>query len=434
MTSRLHWLLLQIARKLWFRAAAFSLLAVVTALLAIALKPYVPTDLSIGIGAAAVDKILGVLATSMLAVTIFSLSTMVTAYVAATNTVTPRAFRLLIEDNFTQNALASFIGVFLFSLVGLIALSTGLYGVRGRLVLFVVTLGLIVFVVATLLRWIDHVSRLGQVAETADRIEEATREAMRERLKRPHLGGQPLLDPAAIPDDAKPVHVRRIGYVQHVDIGALAEITDGHPGSAIYVGCLPGSFVDPSRPLAWLRGLPDNHDHDEVRTAFTVADLRSFDQDPRFGASVLSEIASRALSPAVNDPGTAIDIIGRGVRLLALWARPLAVDADDVDCEVRYPAIHVPGIGIADLFDDLFRPIARDGAAMVEVGIRLQKAFRALARFGDPRFVAPAKLHSQVALERALPALTAERDRQLLQELAAEIAEESSATQPAGSP
>lgn len=420
MNSRLHWLLLQVTRKLWFRASLFSLAAVATALLAIALEPYIPTHLSINIGASAVDKILGVLASSMLAVAIFSLSTMVSAYIAATTTVTPRAFRLLTEDGFTHNALSTFIGAFLFSLVGLIALSTGLYGVRGRLVLFVVTLALIALIVATLLRWIDHVSRLGQVAETADRIEEAAARAMRHRHRLPYLGGQPLHDRGAIPTGTTAIFAQRIGYVQHVDVGSLADVTDEHGGCVIYVDCQSGTFVDPARPLAWIAGRrePDDDMLESVRTAFTVADLRSFDQDPRFGAVVLSEIASRALSPAMNDPGTAIDVIGRMVRLLSIWAAP---SGDDDADEVKYPNVHVPSIELTSLFDDAFRPIARDGAAMVEVGIRLQKAFRALARLDDPRFLAPAQLHSRLALERALPALSIDHDRELLRELAAEV-------------
>jgi uncharacterized membrane protein len=48
--------------------------------------------------------------------------------------------------------------------------------------------------------------------------------------------------------------------------------------------------------------------------------MRYFDEDPRFGLITLSEIASRALSPAVNDPGTAIQIISSYVRLFSLWA------------------------------------------------------------------------------------------------------------------
>ena len=99
----------------------------------------------------------------MLAVTTFSLSTMVSAYSAATSNVTPRATKLLMEDSTTQNVLATFVGSFLFSLVGIIALSTGAYGDGGRVVLFASRSCVIGLIVVTLLRWIDHLSRLGRV-------------------------------------------------------------------------------------------------------------------------------------------------------------------------------------------------------------------------------------------------------------------------------
>ncbi|PTM87755.1 DUF2254 family protein [Mycoplana dimorpha] len=124
MTSKLTWWLLQIARRIWFRAALFSVLAVATALLAIFVSPWIPADLPAKIGADAVDNILGIIASSMLTVTTFSLSTMVSAYSAASSNVTPRATRLVMEDSTTQNALATFVGSFLFSLAGIITLTT----------------------------------------------------------------------------------------------------------------------------------------------------------------------------------------------------------------------------------------------------------------------------------------------------------------------
>ena len=126
----------------------------------------------------------------MLAVTVFSVSTMVAAYGAATSNVTPRATKLLMEDNTSQNVLGTFIGAFLFSLVGIIALSTGLYGSQGRAILLVVTVGLIALIAVTILRWIDYLSRFGRLGETIQRVEEATWKAMKTRLAHPYLGGQ----------------------------------------------------------------------------------------------------------------------------------------------------------------------------------------------------------------------------------------------------
>lgn len=85
----------------------------------------------------------------------------------------------------------------------------------------------------------------------------------------------------------------------------------------IYIERQPGNFVYSGQPIAWLCG--ELEEESEVSAAFTIRTERSFDQDPRFGLVVLAEIASRALSPAVNDNGTAIDVLGRAIRALSLW-------------------------------------------------------------------------------------------------------------------
>lgn len=138
---------------------------------------------------------------------------------------------------------------------------------------------------------------------------------------------------------------------------------------------------------------------------FSIGDVRSFDQDPRFGACVLTEIASRALSPAVNDPGTAIDVISRALRILHAWRGPV----DEKSCEPVNPRWRVVFIDVADLFDDLFTPISRDGAAVVEVGLRLQKAFAVLADLG-PEFRKSAIRHSKQAIDRAEAAMDLKAD------------------------
>lgn len=351
----------------------------------------------------------------MLAVTTFSLNIMVSAYSAATSNVTPRATKLVMEDSTTQNVLATFLGSFLFSLVGIIALSTGAYGDRGRVVLFVVTIAVIVLVVVTLLRWIDHLSKLGRVTETTARVENVAADAMRARRDLPFMGGTRLDATSGPPPSARAVHPPSIGYVQHLDVAALSKIADGGEGH-VYVAALPGKLVDPSTPLAFAQGLEDDDLDERIRGCFTIGEVRSFDQDPRFGACVLSEIASRALSPGINDPGTAIDVIGRAVRLLSIWAEPRAAEATE---EPEFPRVHVPPIKSDDLFEDIFTGIARDGAGVVEIGVRLQKAFRTLARIGDGRYAQVARRHSALALERAEAALVIEDDKRRLREAAA---------------
>jgi uncharacterized membrane protein len=417
-TSRWRWLLAQFTRRLWLRVTLFALAGVATAAAGIFLAPYVPDAWTFEIGAKAIDGILNVLASSMLAVTVFSVSTMVQAYGAATTNVTPRATRLLMEDNTSKNVLGTFIGSFLFSLVGITALSTGFYGDQGRAILLVVTIGLIALIAVTILRWIDYLARFGRLGETIQRVEEATWKAMKTRLKHQHLGGRPMHGGA--PADAWPVFAASIGYVQHIDIAVLEECASEAKGE-VFVTALPGVFADPARPVAMVSGREDETIAKSVEDTFTIGPERTFDQDPRFGLSVLAEIASRALSPAVNDPGTAIDVIGRGVRLLAQWAR---FDSAEVDAGVDYPHVRVPALQAGDLFDDVFSPIARDGAGLLEIQLRLQKAFLALTEADPAAFGGEARRHSRLALQRAESALTLDEERNAVRIVAATIGAE----------
>jgi uncharacterized membrane protein len=403
--SRWAWILTVLSTRLWIRASVYGILAVVTALISIYVRHYIPDDISQKIGADAVDGILNILASSMLAVTIFSVSTMVSAYSAATNNVTPRATRLLVEDKVSHNALSTFIGGFIFSIVGIIALKKGVYGNSGRLVLLVVTIIVLFAIVVTLLRWIEYLSKLGRVSETVERVEKAVTSAFRARLANPYLGGTPWLRAADLPSGVTALWADRVGYVQHVDMERLAEVASAKGGS-IYIEAVPGKLVYPRKPLAWMHRINDEEDMSQALEAFVIDRERSFRQDPRYGMAVLSEIAARALSPSVNDPGTAIHVISVGLRVLLLWTgrAPLGTE------KVLYPAIHVPGLEVSEMLDDFFSPIERDGASMLEVGRSLQKAFTALALSDHADLKRAAHDHSQTALEYGRKALALESE------------------------
>ena len=410
---RLAWS--RLVRKMRFRATVYGLLGVAAALLGALLKPVIPERLAGAIGADSVGNLLTILASSMLAVTTFSLSIMVAAYASAANGATPRASRLLIADSSAQGALATFIGAFLFSVVGLIALSTGVYGDSGRVVLFVATVLVIGLIALTLLRWIDQLSSFGRLGATVNLVESVTRAAMRAYLGDPWMGAAP--GGGVPPAGSLVIEPARVGYIQHVDVERLSTLAAAF-GGVVHVAARPGVFATPGRPLAWIEGGdPDDELPARVRAAFTIGGERSFDQDPRFGFVVLTEIGSRALSPATNDAGTAIDVIGTVTRLLCEWAgtAPVAPAA-------RHARVFMPAIEVEDVFDDVFPLLARDGAGMLEVGIRLQKCLGAIAACGDPAFTASAKRHGAMALARGLAALTFEADRAALRDALPHVA------------
>lgn len=122
-------------RKLWWKTVVYGFLGVLAALLGIFAEWFLPDEIPLDISRDAVANLLGIISSSMLAVTTFSIGAMTTAFGSASSGVTPRATALLQEDSVTQNVLSSFIGAFVFSVIGTIVLTTGSYGERGRVVL-----------------------------------------------------------------------------------------------------------------------------------------------------------------------------------------------------------------------------------------------------------------------------------------------------------
>lgn len=390
LNSRLVWLLRRWGRKIWVRVVGFAGLAVAAIVSAEVLAPYVPAAWAERIGANAVGDILTILASSMLAVTTFSLSIAVSAFAAAANTATPRATALLQEDRTTQNVLATFLGAFLFSLLGLITLRTDIYDDAGEMVLFLATLGVVALVIVALIRWIVLLMSFGRMGNTLDRVEAAATASLARRLGAPCLGAEPWCAP---PSWTTPLTAAGAGYVQHVDLPMLSACAAALD-MRLHLAALPGSFVYDGAVLLHVAGrAPGEDEIARLRAAFTLGHERTFDQDPRFGIIVLAEIASRALSPAVNDPGTAISVIGRLVRVLSQWPQQAAP-------VIEFPGVHVAPLDAADVMADAFRPIARDGAALVEVQVRLHKALVALSAIDPAALHGPAVALSRYALAR----------------------------------
>lgn len=379
---RYYWELVR--TQIWFHAGLYAAFGVAAALVAVVLAPLVPPELADRLGGASVEAILTILASGMLAVATFSLGAWVSAYTSVSQAATPRVAALVTSDQATQEALATFVGAFLYAVVGVTAVNAGIYGPQGRAVLYLITLAVVGLVAFRLLGWINRLSKLARLSHMIDLVEGRTAD---------WLARQPPARPGrAVVGHSIPAPAT--GYVQNIDLPALqalAEAQDRH----IEVLAAVGSFRRRGEALARIDARQiDAGIEADLQSAFSIARARTFDQDPRFGLIVLGEIAERALSPAVNDPGTAIQIVGVALRLLDDWGRgyPDADDANQGNDRVTRPVL-LP----EDLVRDVYGPILRYGMGDIAVAIRTQKALRSLAVDGSV-VAGPAK---QLAIEAA---------------------------------
>jgi len=401
--SHLRLIAARVWRSLWFRPALYAFLALAVLAVAPFVAHLLPGGLMKLIGLSGVYDLLDALANTLLAVAIFSLGIMASSLHAASSATSPRVRPLLVEDSTARAAISTFIGGFVFAVVGIVGLSTGYYSDASKVLLFFVTCALLLALIVALIRWIGRLSRLGGVAESVDLVETATRQSLKDLASDPLLGGAPS---AGRPAHGVPVAPDRPGFIQAIDADSLGGLAQ-EIGADLHLVARPGAFVGPGWPLLLASRNLSKEEEDRLRATFLVGRRRTFEKDPRFGLTVLSEIASRALSPAVNDPGTAIYVITASVSLLSDWAG----EASTASPPARHPRLRVEPLPVGDLLDDAFRWIARDGAGQLEVQLWLQKALAMLAAQDEARFGRAARRLSAEALERADAALALPADR-----------------------
>lgn len=355
----------QLRARIWFRAGLYAAFGVAAALIAAVVAPLVPQPVADRLGGESVEAILTILASSLLAVATFSLGAWVSAYTAVSQAASPRVAALVTSDQQTQKSLATFVGAFLYAVVAVTAVHARFYGEEGRAVLYLTSLAVVGLVAFRLLAWINRLASLARLGHMIELVEHRTAEWLDQqppRAREPLVAGVEFVSPAT-------------GYIQNIDLPRLQDIAADRD-RRIEVLAPVGSFRRRGEAIGRIDGDLDDELQSELQSAYSIARSRTFDQDPRFGLIVLGEIAERALSPAINDPGTAIQVAGVAVRLLDNWGRR-APREDDVNLE--NDRVSRPVLDPTALVQDVFGPIVRYGMGDVAVAIRTQKALRSLA-------------------------------------------------------
>lgn len=414
--------------RLWVLPALNSVIAVVVALAAAWVPELLPGMRLPAVEAKTLDNLLGVVASSMLAVTTFSLSIMVSAFASASSGVTPRATELVMGDEGTRAAIANFLSAFMFSIVAQIALGMRYYGDNGRFILFVSTCLVLAWLMFTLLRWVRTLSSLGRLGNTLARIEEAALEAMADHWAEPFMRARPG-EPDSRPLEAAPgsvcVRADDLRALRRVDVKGLQDWAAAH-ACTVHVRVRAGEQVGPGRLLAIV--VPDAPadapaDAQDAEAHASIAQgvrahlqfdaERTFDQDPRFGIIVLREAGQRALSAAINDPGTAIACLNAITRVVLKGQHEgIGARADAPPCHERVTALPLDAI---EFLQDGFDPLARDGAASFEVMVRMQKLLALIAvQSRDAALAADARRRAGFARDCGLQGLAQAQDREAL--------------------
>ncbi|POX92037.1 DUF2254 domain-containing protein [Mycobacterium kansasii] len=226
-----------------------------------------------------------------------------------------RLLRTFLRDVPNQVVLAVFACTFAYSTGGLHTVGEHVGGaafvpkvaVSGSLALAFVSLGALIY-------FLHHLMHSIQIDTIMEKVRLRTLRLIDEMYPDPDSPDRRVETPPNLPQDAVPLLAPQSGYLQTVDIEDIAELAavDKH---AVLLVTFVGDYVTAGGLLGWCwRGgaaprppvsdFPQNclrHVH--------IGFERTLHQDVRFGLRQLVDIALRALSPAINDPYTAIQVV-----------------------------------------------------------------------------------------------------------------------------
>ena len=237
--------------------------------------------------------------------------TLVSIQLAASQ-FSPRVIPGFLRDSRQQRVMGLAVGTFTYCLVVLRA-------VRGSSepgLLFVphvssaLSLVLAIVTIIALVAFLDRSARTMQVGHIIHHLTDETTARVRDLY--PHRAGKTL--PAALVEMALPVEgetLRAIasGWVCHIDTEALLRLTP--KGGVMRLDLRNGSFVAEGQTIGAVWPAPDESEtlNSAVNYAIILGDSRILLKDVAFGIRQLVDIGVRALSPGINDPTTAYDVI-----------------------------------------------------------------------------------------------------------------------------
>jgi uncharacterized membrane protein len=256
--------------------------------------------------------LLTALASSMLTFIVFVFSILLLAVQLASAQLTPRIIAHFYRTRILRLSLSVFVFVFTFDLAVVVRIDTSVPGPSMSLAVYtsVASIGVFLYMIDRVgksLRPVSILTSIGRVGH--DVIKDVYPHGL---AATGNVPGPPPALPAG--ERRRTVENLRPGVVLAFDplgLAALARQADG----LIEVVPQVGDFVALGDPLFRLYGSGDIDDRD-LQQSIAIGPERTMEQDPAFAFRIIVDVAAKALSPAINDPTTAVLAIDQLHHLL----------------------------------------------------------------------------------------------------------------------
>jgi uncharacterized membrane protein len=323
--------------------------------------------------------ILGGIASSIMTVVSIVFAILLMTLTLASMQFSPRIIVSFAKDRVTQWTLGVFLGTFSYCMAALPTARSLPHPFAPVFTVFGAML-LAMACVAWLLYFIHHISQAISVSHIVDRIASETEAIIGEVMPQPR-GNQISLESelAELSTWDIPLLSEVSGYIRFIDTGRLVTLAKLNHVKIRAVRRV-GQFVPAGTPLLMAyrgnRLSPDSRS--EILGAVDLGPSRTLQQDVEFGVLQIVDIALKAISPAVNDPTTAVTCVDQLSRILIRFV------SQELPASVLYdpPGIarlSIPWIGFDGLLKSAFEQIRLYSKSDVAVSLRMLRALGDIA-------------------------------------------------------
>ena len=318
--------------------------------------------------------ILSTIASSMMTVVSIVFAILLMTLTLASMQYSPRILVAFVQDRVTQQTLGIFIGTFAYCVAALPAARSvphpfaPVTTVTGAMLLALAC-------VVCLLFFIHHISQAISVNHIVDRIARET-EAIIDAVTPHPIRQVRIAEPwnVTVPADEAPVLSTVSGYVRYIDVERLVSAAKLHH-LVVRVVRRVGHFAPEGVAVAMASKQErlSAEAKSEILSSFDFGPTRTLQQDVEFGILQIVDIALKAISPAVNDPSTAINCIDHLGRILIRQGQRDPVDALYYD-PPGVLRLSVPWLRFDRLVESAFGQIRLYSQTDVAVSLRMMRA------------------------------------------------------------
>lgn len=251
--------------------------------------------------------ILSSITTGIISLTVFSFTMVMLVLNQASSNFTPRVIPGLISYKSNQRVMGLYLGTLIYTLIIMVNMHSDFYAITLPGFSIFLAMCFTIICLAFFVYFIHSISTSIQIESILESIYKVTRDKLEEEIEH-DKGGHTR--PGDLGENWYPLKSPKTGYLQSVERESLAKLCKKYGVVLCFINPL-GSFFIKGIPFAKVNKelqLPDEFSEELSSNLYFYREERP-DINYLFGFKHITESAVRALSPSLNDPGTAIKAI-----------------------------------------------------------------------------------------------------------------------------